>query len=110
MKWQRIVERLFPHTGPVAGPSREAQPHRDGNNSHGSNSGNRGRSNAGGGNGFRGGRGGHRGSTFGGGRGGGGSRVNPRPSNAGPPAKVRYRKVFFCVALVCKLEISSLKK
>ncbi len=90
MKWQRIVERLFTHAGPVAGPSREAQPHRDNNGSHGSGSGNRGRGGAGGGNSFRGGRGGHRGSTFGGGRGGGGSRVNPRPQNAGPPAKVRY--------------------
>ncbi len=67
MKWQRIVERLFPHAGPVAGPSREAQPHRDGNSNHGSGSGNRGRGGAGGGNSFRGGRGGHRGSTFGGG-------------------------------------------
>jgi hypothetical protein len=94
MKWQRIVERLFPHAGPVAGPSREAQPHRDNNGSHGSGSGNRGR---GGGNSFRGGRGGHRGSTFGGGRGGSGSRVNPRPQNAGPPAKVRYPSAVFTV-------------
>ena len=87
MKWQRIVERLFPHAGPVAGPSREAQPHRDNNGGHSS----------GGGNSFRGGRGGHRGSTFGGGRGGGGSRVNPRPQNAGPPAKVRDLLAVFTV-------------
>ncbi len=87
-KWQRLVERHFPPTAPHM--AAQQNPHTGGTSGGSANRGGRG-----GGNNTRPSRGGgSSGPNRGGGTGGQGfanrtSRVNPRPSNAGPPAKVR---------------------
>jgi hypothetical protein len=86
-RWRRLVERHFPQA--AAQPS-----NRDSQQQAGSSSSNHSRGRGGGNSGFRGARGSGRPSygTSGGFR-GNGSRVNPRPPAAGPPAKVLRRKI-----------------
>jgi hypothetical protein len=87
-KWQRLVERHFPPTAPHMAAQQNQH-------SGGASGGTASRGGRGGNNNTRPSRGGGSGGTNrGGGNAGQGfanrtSRVNPRPSNAGPPAKVR---------------------
>ena len=83
-RWKRLVERQFPQQAASA-PAGSSQRSGQQNNSYTNNGAGRGR---GGGGASRGSRGSSRGGSGNQGFRGTGSRVNPRPASAGPPAKV----------------------